>query len=52
MRYSDDIIEEAGKVGRFVREEKKIPYLHVETDYSQSDVGQLNTRIAALIEML
>ena len=43
---------EAGKVGRFVREEKKIPYLHVETDYSQSDVGQLNTRIAALIEML
>ena len=33
-------------------EEKKIPYLHVETDYSQSDVGQLNTRIAALIEML
>lgn len=43
---------EAGKVGRFVREEKHIPYLHVETDYSQSDVGQLNTRIAALIEML
>ena len=43
---------EAGKVGRFVREEKKIPYLHVETDYSQADVGQLNTRIAAFIEML
>ena len=43
---------EAGKIGRFVREEKHIPYLHVETDYSQSDVGQLNTRIAALIEML
>ena len=35
-----------------VEYEKKIPYLHVETDYSQSDVGQLNTRIAALIEML
>lgn len=30
----------------------EITYLHVETDYSQSDVGQLNTRIAALIEML
>lgn len=43
---------EAGKVERFVREEKHIPYLHVETDYSQSDVGQLNTRIAVLIEML
>ncbi|MDE7037139.1 MAG: 2-hydroxyacyl-CoA dehydratase family protein, partial [Lachnospiraceae bacterium] len=24
----------------------------VETDYSQSDLGQLNTRIAAFIEML
>ena len=43
---------EAGRVGRFVREEKKIPYLHVETDYSQSDIGQLNTRITALLEML
>lgn len=43
---------EAGRVGRFVREEKGIPYLHIETDYSQSDVGQLNTRVAALMEML
>ena len=43
---------EAGQVGRFVREKKGLPYLHIETDYSQSDVGQLNTRIAALMEML
>ena len=27
-------------------------YIGVETDYSQADIGQLNTRIAAFIEML
>ncbi|MCR5785590.1 MAG: 2-hydroxyacyl-CoA dehydratase family protein [Eubacterium sp.] len=31
---------------------KGTPYISVETDYSQSDIGQLNTRIAAFIEML
>lgn len=39
-------------IKRFVTEKKNIPYLAVETDYSQTDVGQLNTRIAAFIEML
>lgn len=29
-----------------------IPYMKLETDYSQSDAGQLETRIAAFIEML
>ena len=29
-----------------------LPYMSVETDYSTSDVGQLNTRCAAFIEML
>ena len=29
-----------------------IPYLAVETDYSQSDSGQLSTRIEAFLEML
>lgn len=29
-----------------------IPYIKLETDYSQSDAGQLETRIAAFIEML
>ena len=29
-----------------------VPYLCVETDYSQSDAGQLNTRLAAFLEML
>lgn len=39
-------------IRRFVNEKKKIPYLNVETDYSQADIGQLNTRITAFIEML
>lgn len=39
-------------IRRFVNGEKGIPYINVETDYSQADIGQLNTRIAAFIEML
>ena len=31
---------------------KGLPYMYVETDYSTSDIGQLNTRCAAFIEML
>ena len=40
------------RIKRFVNEEKHIPYMSLETDYSQADVGQLTTRIAAFIEML
>ncbi|WP_099202932.1 double-cubane-cluster-containing anaerobic reductase [Miniphocaeibacter massiliensis] len=43
---------ESLKIKRFANNDKNIPYISVETDYSQSDVGQLNTRIAAFIEML
>ena len=32
--------------------EAGVPYIAVETDYSTSDSGQLNTRIAAFLEML
>ena len=39
-------------IRRFVNQEKGIPYISIETDYSQADIGQLNTRIAAFIEML
>jgi benzoyl-CoA reductase/2-hydroxyglutaryl-CoA dehydratase subunit BcrC/BadD/HgdB len=39
-------------IKRFVNETKNIPYILVETDYSQSDVGQLSTRLTAFIEML
>ncbi|MCQ2735985.1 MAG: 2-hydroxyacyl-CoA dehydratase family protein [bacterium] len=43
---------EAFGIKRFCLEEKHVPYMHMETDYSQSDIGQLETRAAAFIEML
>lgn len=43
---------ESISVRNFVNEEKHIPYLDIVTDYSQGDIGQLNTRMAAFIEML
>ena len=39
-------------VKRFVKKNYEIPYMAVETDYSTADLGQLNTRMAAFIEML
>lgn len=39
-------------IERFCKEEKNTPYFAVETDYSEADIAQLNTRIAAFIEML
>lgn len=39
-------------IRRFVNKEKGIPYISVETDYSQADIGQLNTRLTAFLEML
>ncbi|WP_291650664.1 double-cubane-cluster-containing anaerobic reductase [Clostridium sp.] len=39
-------------IKRFVNAKKDIPYMSVETDFSNSDIGQLNTRMAAFIEML
>lgn len=39
-------------VKRFVTNEKNIPYMSVETDFSMSDIGQLKTRMAAFVEML
>lgn len=43
---------ESSTIRRYVTTEKKIPYMSVETDYSQQDVGQLNTRVTAFLEML
>lgn len=43
---------ESKSIGKFVTEEKGVPYLRVEADYSRTDVGQLNTRITAFLEML
>lgn len=39
-------------IKRFANGDKDLPFMAIETDYSQSDVGQLNTRIAAFIEMI
>lgn len=33
-------------------EDAGIPYMKLETDYSESDIGQLETRLSAFIEML
>lgn len=33
-------------------EEKRVPFMSLETDYSQGDIGQLKTRAAAFIETL
>lgn len=39
-------------VKELVTEEKGIPYMSVETDYSLNDLGQLRTRLSAFVEML
>lgn len=43
---------EACEVKQYVAREFGIPYLYIETDYSQSDTGQLRTRIEAFLEMI
>lgn len=43
---------EAHYVKKFVTEKKDKPYLYIETDYSKLDVGQINTRINAFLEMM
>ena len=43
---------ESYKIKKFVTEERNIPYMFMETDYSDADAGQVNTRIGAFIEML
>lgn len=43
---------ERDKMSRFCEDELEIPYMPVETDLSDADVGQLGTRIAAFVEML
>ncbi|WP_040327734.1 double-cubane-cluster-containing anaerobic reductase [Clostridium ihumii] len=43
---------ETKRVRDFVINEKAIPYMSLETDYSKADIGQIKTRISAFIEML
>ena len=42
---------EAARIKRIV-EKAGVPYMSLETDYSQVDTGQINTRIEAFLEML
>jgi len=39
-------------IDRFVREKLKMPYLKIETDYSDSDRERLKVRVQTLVEML
>jgi len=39
-------------LNRQIKEKWDLPYLHLETDYSNSDLQQLQTRIGAFIELL
>ncbi|MBC3889701.1 2-hydroxyacyl-CoA dehydratase [Acetobacterium paludosum] len=39
-------------IKRFVNDKKEKSYISLETDFSTSDIGQINTRMAAFIEML
>ncbi len=43
---------ESTSIRKYVTEEKNIPYIAIETDYSTADIGQISTRVAAFIEML
>ena len=43
---------ETAIVKKLVKDKMGIPYTVVETDYSQADIGQIQTRMAAFIEML
>ncbi|ABI67765.1 double-cubane-cluster-containing anaerobic reductase [Syntrophomonas wolfei] len=43
---------ESSRIKKFVTEQKHLPYLCLETDYSQGDTGQIDTRISAFLEIL
>ena len=42
---------ESYSIGKFVEEKYHLPFLHLETDYSESDTEQLRVRIEAFLEM-
>jgi len=41
---------ESYKTGKHVQDTHGLPFLKIVTDYSQSDVGQISTRVEALLE--
>ncbi|MEF9942521.1 MAG: 2-hydroxyacyl-CoA dehydratase family protein, partial [Lachnospiraceae bacterium] len=43
---------ESDAIKTYVTQEKGIPYLAINTDYSPADQGQIDTRLGAFIEIL
>jgi len=43
---------ESHKIKKHVINKHQMPFLKIETDYSQSDAGQIRTRVEALFEMV
>lgn len=43
---------ESALVKRFVTKDLGLPYMKIETDFSESDAGQVRTRIEAFLEMV
>ncbi len=43
---------ESYRIEKFVKEKYQLPFLHLETDYSESDTEQLRVRIEAFLEMM
>lgn len=43
---------EADMVKDYVMNEKNLPYICITTDYSETDSGQIDTRLEAFIEMI
>lgn len=43
---------ESYKIGRHVTEQHRLPYLKIESDYSDHDEGQIRTKLEALFEMV
>lgn len=43
---------ESTRVEKHITEKHKIPFLKIITDYSSEDVGQMKTRVGALLEMV
>jgi benzoyl-CoA reductase/2-hydroxyglutaryl-CoA dehydratase subunit BcrC/BadD/HgdB len=43
---------ESFQVAKLVQDNFGLPFLHIETDYSESDTEQLRVRIQAFLEMI
>lgn len=43
---------ESFTVGKYVREELGLPFIQIETDYSDSDTGQIQVRVEAFLETI